>query len=105
MGYMLKIIYDVHKPSGMLPVMPHCDNDFETMALKHSVSFSGGENSPCPFIPDYRDIAVQQWAETQKAAGSFLKTLYRFTEVLMGKELFRPGETLGEVLTGKATMT
>lgn len=93
--YMLKIFYSVYKPAKVLPVMPHCDNDFETMALKHTMSFGTpmGDNSEfaCPFIPDFRDIATQQWDETSKAAGSFLKTLYRFTEVLMGKDLLRVG--------------
>merc|ERR1711918_17039 len=83
--YMLKIFYYVYRPmkGGLLPIMPHCDNDFETMALKHTIAFEAAESSPCPFILDYRDVANQQWDEVKKAAGSFLKTMYRFTEVLM----------------------
>lgn len=93
--YMIKIFYYVYKPNNVLPLMPHCDNDFETMALKHTIAFSnpaylGGETSgPCPFVPDYRDVANQQWDEVKKAAGSFLKTLYRFTEVLAGKDIWK----------------
>jgi len=88
--YMLKIFYYIYKTmaSDALPVMPHCDNDFETMALKHTIAFDAAWDSPCPFVMDYRDIAHQQWDEVKKAAGSLLKTLYRFTEVLMGKDLF-----------------
>merc|ERR1712146_724310 len=104
----------------VLPVMPHCDNDFETMALKHSLGLDSEDqvtyappmppmpppaagrrleeedNDPtkckCPFMPNYDDEMYASWEQTRKASGSFLKTLYRFTEVLMGKDLFRLGE-------------
>merc|ERR1712146_593131 len=33
---MLHIFYTVYKDSKILPIMPHCDNDFETFALKHT---------------------------------------------------------------------
>merc|ERR1712167_397519 len=43
--YMLKIFYYVYKPTGkLLPVMVHCDNDFETMALKHSIAFEAPQD-------------------------------------------------------------
>merc|ERR1711998_710739 len=99
--YMLKIFYWVYKPTGkLLPIMVHCDNDFETMALKHSVAFdkpSGAgrrlENklASCPFMPSFLDETDASFAETRKSSGSFLKTLYRFAEVLMGKDLVRSG--------------
>merc|ERR1711988_1868810 len=94
----------------VLPVMPHCDNDFETMALKHSLGVDKSDtdtvasrrleeeedNDPadcgCPFMPNYDDEMYASWEQTRKSSGSFLKTLYRFTEVLMGKDLFRVGE-------------
>merc|ERR1712167_491553 len=57
--YMLKIFYYVYKPTGkLLPVMVHCDNDFETMALKHSIAFEAPQDASrrleeakcdCPF--------------------------------------------------------
>merc|ERR1712167_24909 len=57
--YMLKIFYYVYKPTGkLLPVMVHCDNDFETMALKHSVSFQPlevEEGCSCPYLPSFLD--------------------------------------------------
>merc|ERR1711959_834259 len=37
---MLYIFYDVYKASegsNILPITVHCDNDFETMALKHTL--------------------------------------------------------------------
>merc|ERR1712146_827223 len=85
----------------------HCDNDFETMALKHSVSFDLSETPGrrlevteenkcgCPFAPSFLDISDASWAETRKTGGTFLKTLYRFSEVLMGKDLIRPGTGVG----------
>merc|ERR1711998_133338 len=103
----------------MGPIMPHCDNDFETMALKHSlgvdsegtVIYAPPPSPPpqlesrrrleeeeeeeeykckCPFMPSYTDEVYASWDQTRKSGGSFLKTLYRFSEVLMGKNLFRP---------------
>merc|ERR1719378_569808 len=86
----------------VLPVMPHCDNDFETMALKHSLGMDAEDqvtykeeeaiDCSCPFMPNYDDEMYASWEQTRKASGSFLKTLYRFMEVLMGKDLFRVGE-------------
>merc|ERR1712159_896443 len=115
--YMIKIFYYVYKPTGkLLPVMVHCDNDFETMALKHSVSFDqsqtpGGRRladttkaeeiaasdgkCACPFAPSFLDVSDASWAETRKSGGTLLKTLYRFAEVLQGKDLIRPGTGLG----------
>merc|ERR1712167_223149 len=99
--------------------MPHCDNDFETMALKHTLGVEQARVTAaadpedeeassrllegndwdeiakaceCPYSPDYMDMAKQSWDNTRKSSGSFLKTLYRYAEVLMGKDLFRPGE-------------
>lgn len=123
---MLYIFYDVYKASegsNILPITVHCDNDFETMALKHTLGVGlpigssrttagqgdttarrlegrnwdtrEGNVDPdcgCPFMPNYMDMAKQSWDNTRKSSGSFLKTLYRFSEVLMGKDLFRPGE-------------
>merc|ERR1712146_38017 len=98
--HMLKIFYFVYKPTGkLLPVMPHCDNDFETMALKHSIAFDKmAEKSQaagrrladfdhkcgCPYLPGYVDVADASWMYTRKNSGSFLRTLYRFSEVLSG---------------------
>merc|ERR1712188_103272 len=89
-----------YKPTGsLLPVMPHCDNDFETMALKHSIAFdkmaekseSAGRRladfdhkCKCLYLPGYVDVADASWMYTRKNSGSFLRTLYRFTEVLSG---------------------
>merc|ERR1712139_28975 len=98
--HMLKIFYFVYKPAGtVLPVMPHCDNDFETMALKHSIAFDKlATKTPtngrrladfdhkcgCPYLPGFVDVADASWMETRKASGSFLRTLYRFTQVIAG---------------------
>jgi hypothetical protein len=88
---MIKVLYYVYKPTTVLPLMPHCDNDFESMALKHTVAFDKSEvvsGEECLFMPSYLDSATEDWDETTKAAKSFLNTLYRFVEVLQGKELF-----------------
>merc|ERR1711998_638943 len=86
---MIKVLYYVYKPTWVLPLMPHCDNDFETMALKHSMSFdkSEADAGACPFMPNYLDEANENWDETQKKAANFLRTLYRFAEVMVGKDL------------------
>merc|ERR1712146_89929 len=86
----------------------HCDNDFETMALKHSVNVDLSETPGrrlqvteenkcgCPFAPSFLDASDASWAETRKTGGTFLKTLYRFTEVLQGKDIIRPGTGIGK---------
>merc|ERR1712167_143563 len=82
---MLYIFYDVYKSSGnILPITVHCDNDFETMALKHTLGVQPpsvdataealaarrlegrdwhekeiAEKKPkcgCPFLPNYMDM-------------------------------------------------
>merc|ERR1711988_1719429 len=87
---LLKVFYYVYKPTKVLPLMPHCDNDFETMALKHSIGFSKEDTvatEACMYMPNYLDEATEGWDDVSKQAKSFLKTLYRFSDVMMGKDL------------------
>merc|ERR1711988_129403 len=87
---LLKVFYYVYKPTKVLPLMPHCDNDFETMALRHSIGFSKEDTvatEACMYMPNYLDEATEGWDDVSKQAKSFLKTLYRFSDVMMGKDL------------------
>merc|ERR1719161_1531268 len=69
---MIKVFYYVYKPTTVLPIMPHCDNDFESMALKHTVSFDksevvdGGQDLPEHAVPlrrgAAREGALLSWA-------------------------------------------
>merc|ERR1712167_458997 len=79
---LIKVFYYVYKPTRVLPVMTRCDNDFETMALKHSIGFSKEDTAgseACMYMPNYLDEATEGWDDVSKQAKSFLKTLYRFS--------------------------
>merc|ERR1712146_857139 len=68
----------------VLPVMPHCDNDFETMALKHSLGLdSEGQVTYAP--PSSPSVADRRLEEEEATA-------CKCPFMLMGKDLFRPGE-------------
>merc|ERR1712146_267339 len=96
--HMLKIFYFVYKPTGkLLPVMPHCDNDFETMALKHSIAFDKmAEKSQatgrrladfdhkcgCPYLPGFVDgrvvdVHAQEFGQLPEDAVPFHRGAHR----------------------------
>jgi hypothetical protein len=87
---LIKVFYYVYKPTLVLPLMPHCDNDFESMALKHAIAFDKSgrlTDEVCPYMPKYLEDQVDKEAFRDQAK-TFLKTLYRLSEIMMGKDLF-----------------
>merc|ERR1712185_265087 len=80
---LIKVFYYVYKPTTVLPLMPHCDNDFESMALKHAIAFDKSgrlTDEVCPYMPKYLEDQVDKEAFRDQAK-TFLKTLYRLSEI------------------------